>query len=280
MKPLHPEIEKKFLSAVLTSNDGIQWRATDNSDISHCLSMADILKGLFEPMKHKNRLMTFVPLDIVCPPMVPVAVSDEKQLAVLSKWRFCIKCHKKIGKYGRLVLLFVRIKKGKGYMAWEPMLVCTSCSWDYSEKCYYFPWIISIRTLWDNPIYTALNVCYVCLLPIEGDVVCGQKCVKFIQDLEKLKSGKEEKTKKAISTDLIDIIVERMANANVSIYEPVLCSQCTVVKNCFKKAKGKCERCGKIAYCAFHVKEGEKHVEEEKCDHFSDVWDSKNFVVL
>ena len=274
-------IEEQFLKATLTSSNGIIWKITDNTDASHCLSMTKILKILFGSIKHKNRQMIFIPLDIWCPPMAPIDLVAETNKPASSRWRFCVKCHDIIKEYGRLVLLFVSgISKEKQVMSWEPMLACANCTSEISHIHHYFPWIVCICSLWSDTIRTALNVCHMCLCPVEDKIVCGEECSTFMQALENLKNKNRKETNKETASDLKELIAERMINAKVSIHEPILCSQCTVVSNCFKKARGNCKRCGKIAFCAFHKGDGEKHIEEENCAHFLDIWDSKSFVIL
>lgn len=280
MNVIESTIEKLFLETTLTSSDGITWKIVENTDTLPCLSMTNILKILFDSIQHKNRHMMFIPLDIWCPPMAPIEPVVEKEVQTSSKWRFCIKCHERIKKYGRLVLFFVTgFSKQKRVMAWEPMLACANCTSKFSNtRHHYFPWIVSIRSLWDNTINAALNVCHGCLCPVNNKIVCSNECSIFMQKLENLKN--EKKTEKKAAYNLEALIIERMINAEVSIHEPILCSQCNVVKNCLGKAKGNCKRCGKIAFCALHRSKGESHIEEEECNHFIDIWNNKNFVIL
>lgn len=270
--------EEKFNEAILTAKDGIAWRIAHGThpDIKH--KMSDILKNLFNPIKHKKRIMAFLPLDIKCPPMAPVNEFLESNNIITSRWRFCVKCENEITDYGRLVLMFVKgTMQKRSYIAWEPMLTCVDCTGPFSDDHHYFPWIVSVDSLWDDIISDALNVCHVCLTPNSDESLCSDDCVKSLLLMQKMKN---KMVGDFNTNELIEIIVERMRSAEISLYEPLLCSQCTVIRGCFMKAKGNCEKCRKIAFCAAHKREGGDHIEDEECQHFLEIWKSENFVIL
>lgn len=271
-------LDWKFQDVALTTSDGVSWVIRAGvQDLEGAPDMTSVLQELFYPLKWKRRIYVYVPLAIKSPPMAPEDPETELRFPALSKWRYCVQCHKRIQGHGSVCLLFVKgLTKNGPCVAWEPMLACRSCS-PQAEDAVYFPWIVSLRSLWDTALFKAFNLCSVCLKATVDGSICSEECANTHAAIQKFHADAEDYS---TADDLIDMLVERMRAASVSLYALAFAGRCTVKEECFAKVRGHCDRCGKLTFCFNHLEEGEQHVKDQSCASFLDLWDNKNFVAL